>query len=110
MVFLFRKYYSDSQLLYAQLDITTFSFIVANDKLYGIVAFATFQVLIYNGTIAINYFCMPYFNLQLLYASLLFTAFVCAIVNGKLFMHYYNSRPLLYVLLQLKMLFQQYYN
>ena len=62
------------------------------------------QLLIYIGTIAINYFCMPYFNSQLLYASLLFTAFVCAIVNSKLFKHYYNSRHLLYVLIQLKML------
>ena len=46
------------------------------------------QLLIYIGTIAINYFCMPYFNSQLLYASLLFTAFVCAIVNTKLFMQF----------------------
>ena len=68
------------------------------------------QLLIYIGTIAINYFSMPYFNSQLLYESLLFTAFVCTIVNSKLFMHYYNSRHLLYVLLQLKMLLQQYCN
>ena len=32
------------------------------------------------------------------------------IVNTKLFMHYYNSRHLLYVLLQLQILLQQYYN
>ena len=35
---------------------------------------------------------------------------VCAIVNSKLFMQYYNSRHHLYVLLQLKMLLQQYCN
>ena len=68
------------------------------------------QLLIHICTVAINYFCRPYFKSQLLYASLLFTAFVCAIVNSKLFMHYYISRHFLYLLLQLKMLMQQYSN
>ena len=40
---LFFKYYSNSQLLYALLDITTFGFTVANEKLYATVAFATFS-------------------------------------------------------------------
>ena len=39
---IFRKYYSNAQLLYALLYITTFGFTVANEKLYAIVAFATF--------------------------------------------------------------------
>ena len=51
---------------------------------------------------------MPYFNSKLLYTPLLLTAFVCAIVNSKFLMH--NSRWLLYALLQLKMLLQQYCN
>ena len=40
---LFCKYYSNSQLLYALLDITTFGFPDANEKLYATVAFATFS-------------------------------------------------------------------
>ena len=69
---------------------------------------ALLQLSTFVSTIAINNCCMPYFNSQLLCTPLLLKAFICAIVNSKFFIHYYNSRQLLYVLLELKMLSQQY--
>ena len=53
-------------------------------------------------TIAISNFCMHYFNWQYLDAPLLMTAFVYNITNWNFRMNYYNSRQLLYVLLQLQ--------
>ena len=54
--------------------------------------------------LACESFCMYYFNWQLLYITFLLGVFVCTIPNVNFCMHYYNSRQLLYVLLQLKAL------
>ena len=111
-----RKFYSISQLLYALLDITTLGFTVANYKLYAMVAFATFS-----SAMTSAYLCWHYCNYLLLYPLLQLTTDVFPIsihifclhhcywqllyALWKFFIHYYNSRQLLYVLLQLKMLF-----
>ena len=71
---------------------------------------ALLQLATFVSTIAINNCSMPCFNSQLLYTPLLLTSFVCAIVKSKYFMHYYNWRQLLYLLLQLKMLLQKHCN